>query len=368
MASMLEQILAGQPLVEITKPQKRMPAAATTQPVRQMMENRSEALDPRYSALDKLFGEQEKTAQDLAAYADKLQNPEPKVDLRTLGAIVDMWTGSDVARSLPANMTPDERDAQVAKVRALANEAQTGLAKQQIDLIKARETDDRSILRTILAANKTGAEDIRAQNLMFQKEKTLESQLQKEIGAPLEERTEQLRSLSDAFSRNDYASTISGLANFARAVVGEKGVLTDEDIKRTFPANMNMTWAKLKTYFSDENTANIDPKLTQNLRELVEAAKARTVERFKSQLGTKRKNYKGMNAYRGLMDPGGSGDQMFFNFEERLNELAPPKKEEKAGPQYEGKAVNKFQYSKDGKRTKIVFKDGSEKVVDGIVK
>lgn len=359
------RVQTAQPAGVPTAP-ARNPAAAKQMTAQQILESRQQPSDAR-SALAALFASQQRSVDDINKLAEaEAARPADKYDLKKLAAIADLWTGGSAASNMPEARTEEAKQMQVAKLRGLANEQQATLSKQQIDLLKSQELDERGILKAILAGNRSGMEDIRAQNLLFQKEKTLEGQIQKEIEKPLQEKEEIFQNLSNAWERGDLQSVSTAISGFSRNVGTEKGVLTDNDVNRTFPATIGKTWKQVEAYFTNNPQALLDPKIVQGFKELTDIAKDRMAARFRAQLSDKKKRYASMGSYKGLMDPGGSGDVMFQTMEERLNTIAPPKEPKSAT--YEGKPVKQFKYNKEGTKTRIIFADGKTQDVDGIVK
>lgn len=123
--------------------------------------------------LQELFQQQSGDVQQLRQAAEDYEKKPLPVDMRSLASVVDMWTGGNAASGFAPSTTPEEKQMNVAKLRALAGEAQRDQTKEQIGLITSGDKNDTSLLKTALAGmiagqNKGATQDWRTDRVMAQ--------------------------------------------------------------------------------------------------------------------------------------------------------------------------------------------------------
>jgi hypothetical protein len=116
------------------------------------------------------------------------------------------------------------------------------------------------------------------------------------------EKAQQFNQMDEAFSNNDYQSVMSNLSVFARAVSGERGVLTDKDIERVIPPNFQGGVAKFLSSFSNIPTSELPPGFTTKLRQLIDVAKRKSRKRYKDAIDSHQENANTLPYYNNIKE------------------------------------------------------------------
>lgn len=228
---------------------------------------------------------------------------------------------------LQSGMRPESEQQKMANIMDMENRIATQqdrAAGNEIDLAKAhmKSLQDRASMSSQLRYMSR----LRGQDLSLRKFWENESNdAQKEIlkfttklTNEAAEKAQQFDQLKGAFARGDYQSVISNLAVYARAVSGERGVLTDGDIQRVLPRNWNAGVAKFFAQFSEVPTEQLPPDFNKNLMELVELAQEKTAKRYVRAVDTHQQNANSLPYYGAIKE---YTDKTYQNQREALKEM-----------------------------------------------
>lgn len=210
----------------------------------------------------------------------------PELDLTPFLALTDAQTGSKFTQSYKA---PPGPRAAAEKLLAQNEEIQknrNAFSKENVDLLRAQLQgwQQNALLRDLSdkfnGTNKPPGGG--AQGDVFQRE------YRKAVGPvlnSLNEHKQVFQNIEAALGSGSYAQVTMYLAQLAKGVSGEKGVLTEGDISRVLPKNIGIDAAKLWTYI---NTAGPDtpipPGYTRALRLIVERARENTGKMFQGKI------------------------------------------------------------------------------------
>lgn len=242
------------------------PAKERLTPAQQMLRKKGiegSTVNPDTAALLKqLFGMQQKDVDDQKKVADDYANRAPKLNMAPLAALVDSWTGSNFAKSMPAPQTEDERAMNLAKLRSLASQGQQGLLKDQISLMNAGNKDDTSMAKILGMMANSGANG-ELKRMMFKNKMTQDfgnalnsyKQSRNQIGviAGTEVRASRLATLLDRYNNGDKLTPIemrevsTGLAG----LVSNQNITPVEQVNALSPKAGNMTLAQLEQFFTN---------------------------------------------------------------------------------------------------------------------
>lgn len=219
--------------------------------------------------LKQLFSMQQKDVDDQKKVADDYANRAPKLNLAPLAALVDSWTGSNFAKSMPAPQTEDDRAMNLAKLRALASQGQQGLLKDQISLMNAGNKDDTSMARILATIANSGANG-ELKRMMFKNKMTQDfgnalnsyKQSRNQIGviAGTEVRASRLATLLDRYNDGNKLSPteMQEVATGMAGLITNQPITAQENINALNPKVANMKLAQLEQFFlSDPQAANL---------------------------------------------------------------------------------------------------------------
>jgi hypothetical protein len=121
------------------------------------------------------------------------------------------------------------------------------------------------------------------------------------ISDELGEEGQKFQMLEENLASGDYVKITNSLANFSRAVAGQKGVLTDKDIALVLPRNFGGSLAKFEEYFRTTEPTQVPKEYTRALVELTQMAKDKTAARLMQDLDQRELRYNNPNsAYYGV--------------------------------------------------------------------
>lgn len=253
-------------------------------------------------AIMQSMAEQKRGVEDLSnIYKAQLENQKPQVDLSPLLALTDTWTGSKMQAGYKRPETSDEMAEKAMGMQAAINKARSGLTDDQTKFLQSELNN--KLLGSM--SRRRNFEDAQ----LLKKEDTIRKDLDKSVFEPIKLRQEQFSNIDDAFASGDYQSVWAMLSQFSRGVSGEKGVLTDHDITRVMPKNIYGDIAKVKSYFSETPSTQMDQKYVQQLRNLVGIARKNASRVYGQLVNDKEKTYRSSLSYKNVMDS--SGKEMF---------------------------------------------------------
>lgn len=164
-----------------------------------------------------------------------------RLDLRPFAEALRSYGSTSVAPGYAPEMTETQRQEMLRKLQAQVQGAQEGMTKEQVLALRTmmQERDAKSNLQALLSM---GNQEMRA----FEN-------VQRKFDKPIKEINDFYQShdaVKSALDSGDIYAIQSSLSNYAR-MSGEKGVLTDEDIKRVIPVNLQskfaVWWSKIKS-------------------------------------------------------------------------------------------------------------------------
>jgi len=243
-----------------------------------------------------------------------------KIDWTPAAALAKAWGGPDVTEAVQRQgpMSAEDKLKMRAQLEKIAGD-QSSKTLSEIGDYLGKVQSGRFQVEAARESSKQGRFQA-GQDL--KKEDSLRQDIAKNVVNPLLEEKQKMGVMETALASGDYQMLSNTLSQYSRSISGEKGVLTDHDISRVFPANMNMTMAKVNAYFSSTPTAQIPPEMTASMQKLIEVTKQKLAEKYKTQLDTKKKIYSS-GAYADLMQPGKVGSTIFSEGEGILGEFAP---------------------------------------------
>jgi hypothetical protein len=195
----------------------------------QSMQQQQEGIRQAQEALKK---EQERQAKMSAL---------EKIDLRPFAEAIRSYGSTTVAPVAAPEMTETQRQEMLRKLQAQVQGAQEGMTKEQVAALRTmmQEKDAKSNMQALLSM---GNQEMRA----FEN-------VQRKFDKPIKDINDFYQShdaVKSALDSGDIYAIQSSLSNYAR-MSGEKGVLTDEDIKRVMPANLQnkfaIWWSRIKS-------------------------------------------------------------------------------------------------------------------------
>lgn len=168
---------------------------------------------------------------------------------------------------------PQDLAKTIMGIQQLIEKNRTGLSEEKLKYLK----EALSGYKTSQAVQQEGSVNPRSNPSANSVNKDFRTELSKSV-AGVPEKMQQIGMISHALDSGDYAQLKGVLAQYARAVSGEKGVLTDPDIARILPPNFKERWMKLESYISDTPTAKFDPAYVLPLKDMVNTLKKVLVE------------------------------------------------------------------------------------------
>jgi len=190
--------------------------------------------------------------------------PQPGgVNLTPLAALADSMAGTKIAGG----------------VQAQANDAQAynKRSDELLDQLNSLRAEKGNIpLNLLQDKNKQDAIgerfDTAQESSMFKEVKRDFDNIRK----PLDEIDQQFNGIESALTSGDYERIKGQLSNFARAVNKEKGVLTDNDVGRTYIDTVGNIYDKFASRF--EKGQKVNPADVRQLADALKEARAKTAE------------------------------------------------------------------------------------------
>ncbi len=231
--------------------------------------------------------DQEQGIKDQEARARILEQVKPQMDYSALAALVDSQTGSKFSQTYKTG-NEDIRK-QLQDNIGVYDKIQTrkgAFTDDQINLLKAQlgGYTTQSLLReaanAVTSTNKppsTNGESSR-ENQFNREYRGQLGKLQDDVVA-----TEaSYKNIEEAMGSGDFATINLMLAQIARRISGEKGVLTDPDIQRTMPAQFEGDVAKFLTYLGQQG--KVDATYTHAISSMLDFAKRTDASKFNDKL------------------------------------------------------------------------------------
>lgn len=266
--------------------------------------------------------QQEAAIKDQEQLIKKMTPYEHKIDFSPLMALSDSWGGTNLAKNYQRPETEEEHQAKLADLNNKLLAQKNALSGNDNDLIK---------LSVIKQANDAASKNARFdENMQFKKETQLQQDLDKDLFDPINKRSAEFGQIDAALAKGDWATIGATMSQFSRGIAGEKGVLTDKDVERVMPKSFQGDLAKLKSYFANTPTEQMDPAYVKGLQELSILARKNAADVYGRMVSDKRRLYGSRATFSGMMSPGSSGDMMLKTAENRITDFgksatgAPP--------------------------------------------
>lgn len=216
-------------------------------------------------------------------YEDVLRNmPQGMVDLTPLMAMTDAMTGSKFASSYKA---PGDMYDNVKMLSGLQNQAQG--SRERLAQLIMNETgglkqgqDEQGYKSGLEESQKSGfavpnPPQPRMGGLtpgnIAGAEKWIIGENQKMLKDFTADKSA-LDNLKRALATGEFGDVRRSLAQAARVISGEKGVLTEGDLTRVLPQTLGMDWAKFATYVGSDPGFKIDPYILEGIKAAVAAS------------------------------------------------------------------------------------------------
>ncbi len=246
------------------------------------------------------MNEQRRSIEEMNDATNRYAEMPLQADLSPLMALTDAWTGSKLSGAYKAPERGDERLANMAKLKDAIAKQRGQFTGDQINLLRSLTGGfERNIVGNTVTDTsgtqgafvpKAGGGGGGAGNTALLKE--MRANLDKNVTQVKNIRTEQFGSIDGALASRDYQRVAQTLAQFARTISGEKGVLTEGDLQRIIPKNWNTTASKFLSYFSDNANTKVDPAYVSVLRQAVKEARKNSAKLYVELLETKESMYK----------------------------------------------------------------------------
>lgn len=271
--------------------------------------------------IKELIGQEQSGIAQLEQSIQGLKREPQSINWKPAAAFLDAGVkGQNLAAAMPEYTSPEDRAFKIAQLENLVQQRKSGATENALSLLK------NSLAKQQLGDERRREHFEKAQGL--KKEDTIRKDFSGLMGK-VEEDQQMLSTIAENLGRGDYQSVMTSLAHFARSVGGEKGVLNIDDIKRVMPHTFTGDLAKALAYMGSPDV-EITPRVVENMKELTEIARQRTMEKHRKALQLKKSTYQNpKSSYYELAAPGsgGVGDVLVRDSEERINALiAPPSK------------------------------------------
>lgn len=244
----------------------------------QALEDQNRGLDTSLS-LAKQYS-QIPAALDLSAIAGLIDYENQKKGLRT--NLSSTYKAPNQAREIAA---------EGIKLNEGLQKQRGQFSKEQIDLLKANLQGYRTeqVLKDIQDKLTTGyrpaqtanpASASRAQDSFDREYRSALKPLHTEMNTAFE----QFKMIDAALASRDYQSINMVIAQLARRISSEKGVLTDPDIARVMPKSLQGDIDKWMAFFNNMTpTTVVSPEYADSMKKMVALAKQKSLEKFKDQ-------------------------------------------------------------------------------------
>lgn len=222
-------------------------------------------------SLKALREQQAKLQELIGSYA-----PEPQTNLAPLNQFVSSLTGKDVASGYAPPPSQTDYVKLIAGLQNMISENQMGISKAEQDFLKNQlQGKIAQKVETSVGDKKGGSSN------------SFDSQFRNDVSKVDETLTTQksgFDTIENALKSRDFSKLNNIKAIFARAVSGEKGVLTDKDVDaRVLPNSIQLGLDKASAYFNSGNT-KYDPEVARQMSEMLSIARKVSVNAAKEKL------------------------------------------------------------------------------------
>lgn len=221
----------------------------------------------------------------------------------------------------------------IAKMQQGVSKAQGALTDDEIANMKTQISNMQGGLSSSAQARLMGFQATQArheqrftQQLADKIKKNIDSKV---YGKGFEENIDGLRNLQSNFQPDartgkiDFQKFTASLSNFARIVSGEKGVLTEGDIKRVAPKSGAKDVAGLISWFKETPTEDLPAGFANRLNEMIDVARRNMVKNRMERLEREHQSFTDRPGFKGLMTEGKWGSNEFGRTREYLQTIDP---------------------------------------------
>jgi len=257
-----------------------MPSKSTE---RRSVVERANILSPQDYAILQMRANEDPNLQKLKENQAKLEElagvapPPAQTNLAPFLGLVDAWTGSKLANAYAAPPTSAEQAKLVAGLQDMIQKSQLGITEAEAKFIKDQLAGKTGSIVETTEGKKGGSGGATSFDKEFRDKvnKTNEDITTAKYNFTV---------IEDALKTRDFSKLNNVKAIFARAVSGEKGVLTDKDVdNRVLPQSIQLGLDKAASYFNEGNT-KYDPEIAKNMQEMLDIAKEASIEKAKDKL------------------------------------------------------------------------------------
>ena len=240
---------------------------------------------------------------------DRLKAFPLQMDLAPLMAALQTETGkSPLAgytrpESVPARLTSLRAfadkiaDARKEAVQTLRENFKAQKAGTESELLK--QVLGYEALRQIDNRPKPDANSAAANRTVRLEDKVIDTANDK-VMKPLEETYGRLDTLYGAIKDNNYQSVMATLGIIAKSIGADAGALSNDDIRRVMPPNLNMDITKLESYLKSNPQLYLDKKVTAGLKELALGSMAKLVATAEQRIKRHSATFKNAKSYKGI--------------------------------------------------------------------
>lgn len=268
--------------------------------------------------IKELIQQEQSGISQLEQTIQNLRQQPQSINWKPAAAFLDAGVkGQNLAAAMPEYTSPEDRAFKIAQLENLVQQRKSGATENALSLLK------NSLYKQQLGDERRREHFEKSQGL--KKEDTIRKDFGGIMGT-VEEDQRMFSTMDENLARGDYQSVMASLANFARAVAGEKGVLSDSDIKRVLPRTFSGDVAKTFAYLGSPN-AEITQEVVDNMRSLIEIARKKTMDKHQKALQLRKSTYQNpKSSYYELAAPGsgGVGDVLIKDAEERIKSIVSP--------------------------------------------
>ncbi len=200
----------------------------------------------------------------------------PKTNLAPMLAVADALTGSRLASSYDQPSSTQDYSKYLMGLQDLIREGQMGITKAEADFIKSQLTK-KMASKQEESIGKAGSG---AGNWV---DKAASKDISK-YGEEFSTNASDLNLIDEALTSNDFGK-LGAMKSLIARLTGEKGALSDSDIKRLMPSSFEGDISRFAAYFQS-GQAKYDPALAKSLREIVDLGRQRLYEKVSGGLQT----------------------------------------------------------------------------------
>lgn len=241
-------------------------------------------------------------------------------DATPLLAASDMWTGSNLLKSYKKPLTQEEKNLQQLKVEDMILANQLGLSKEEYQMMDAYLKNLADPVKLGMQVSKgEGTQQRFTQNEINDVLKEMRAGVKQDIIKPMSETAEQIKNVGSLVSTGKWQDVTAARSQLAR-LLGQKGVLTDNDVKTVIPSNIATSIAGFTNWLTNDPSADIPEPVKKQLQSLIDRAKENIKNRYIDELKAQETGFRETDVY-GLMKPGRAGHNMFRSQEKEIERI-----------------------------------------------